>query len=102
MRYENLELIRQKIAMSQKIVAQKDADYALYAGALFEEGQKMALIDVLLKHNLVPKSMVALTKFYRALLNQKRKAFLASTCSEIGKFGFILGLKDETINASSK
>ena len=99
-RYETIELIRQQSSMSQKVVSQKDPDYALYSGAYYEEAHKMALIDVLLKNGFFAKEIIPFVKFYRLYLDQRRKAFFASTSSEITKLGFILGLKDNVIQVT--
>ena len=91
-RYETLESIRQRSSMSQKL-SRKDKEYGKYSGAHMEMARKMALIDVL--HNYGFNSPII--KFYRAFLNQQRKAFFAATCSEISKLGFMLGLPYESI-----
>jgi hypothetical protein len=100
-RYEALETLRKKASMSQKIVSQKDADYALYAGASYDDADKMAKVDVMLEFGLIPEKYVPFVKLYRAFLNQRRKAFFASVgCTEISKLGFLLGIKDERIKAT--
>jgi len=98
-RIENLEIIRRKASMSQQ-VTRKDEDYVKYSGAYLPDAIKMAQIDFLLKHNLVSKKIEKLVTLYRAYLDQQRKAFFASTCSEISKLGFILGLKDASRKAT--
>lgn len=96
-RFESLEIMKQKSSMSQKVVANKDDTYALYAGAYYQDAYTMAKIDVLLELGLIPVKVLPLAKFYRAYLDRRRKAFFASTCSEISKLGFLLGLKRDKI-----
>jgi len=98
-RIENLEIIRRKASMSQQ-VTRKDDEYVLYSGAYLPDAKRMAFIDFMLKHNLLPSQFVVMAKLYRAHLDQQRKAFFASTCSEISKLGFILGLKDASRKAT--
>ena len=95
-RYESLEIVRQKSSMSQKVVTEKDADYARYAGASLADAEKMALLDTLKDCGLSNPIL----SLYRAFLDQRRKAYLASTSSEITKLGFILGLKDDRTSAA--
>ena len=100
-RYEGLEIMRKKASMSQQIVSQKDKEYAWYAGASLDDADKMAKIDTMLKHGLIPKDFIPFVKLYRSFLNQRRKAFFASVgCTEISKLGFLLGLKSVRIKAS--
>lgn len=101
-RFESLEIMKQKSSMSQKVVANKDDTYALYAGAYYEDAYRMALIDNVLEVELLPKSVIPLVKFYRAYLDRRRKAFFASTCSEISKLGFLLGMKRDKIQVGKK
>ena len=102
-RYESLEIMRKKASMSQQVVSQKDADYALYAGACLEDADKMAKIDTMLSFGLIPKPYVPVVKLYRAFLNQRRKAFFASVGStEITKLGFLLGLTTKSMRAGKK
>ena len=96
-RADTLEIIRQKSSMSQKVVSQKDADYALYAGASLADAEEMALLDTLAKYGIT-NPILAL---YRDYLNQRRKAYLASVSSEITKLGFILGLKDDRVSGAN-
>jgi len=84
--------------MSSKII-KKDATYQLYAGAELNAGYKMALVDVLLEHGLIPEQFKIPVKLYRAYLDKQRKAFFASTCSEISKLGFLLGSQRKEIDA---
>lgn len=96
-----MERIRQQASMSRRLVSRKDPEYAWYAGADFYEAIMMARLDTFLKHDLLPKSMVPILKFYRAYLDQVRKAFFASVgCTEITKLGFLLGLEDDRISAT--
>ena len=101
-RYETLELIRQKVSMSQQIVASKDPDYGQYSGASINIASKMALIDTLLKENVFPEQIKPMILFYRSFLDQQRKAFFSSVASEITKLGFILGLTHESKSASNE
>lgn len=89
-RYDTLESILQRQSMSSKII-KKDATYQLYSGVELEAGYKMALVDVLLEHQLIPEKFIVPVKLYRAYLDKQRKAYFASTCSEISKLGFLLG-----------
>ena len=99
-RFETLESIRERASMSQKVVSQKDQDYALYSGASLDIAHKLAVIDWVIENKLIPEKAIPLLKLYRSFLDRERKAFFASVCSEISKLGFILGLKDETIHAT--
>jgi len=102
-KYESLEIMRKKASMSQQIVSQKDADYALYAGASLEDADKMSKIDTVLEFGLIPKPYVPVVKLYRAFLNRRRKAFFASVGStEITKLGFLLGLTGKKMRAGKK
>lgn len=95
-----MELIRQQASMSKQIVSQKDKEYGYYAGATFDDARKMAMIDLMLNMGIFPSKFIPILKFYRAYLNQRRKAFFASVgASEISVLGFILGLEDESIHA---
>ena len=100
---EIIELIRQKISMSAKIVSKVDREYGYYSGASLEIASQLAMIDTILKLGLVPERFVCLLKMMRTHLDQQRKAFFASVgASELTKLGFILGEeKSGTINASS-
>ena len=101
-RYENLESMRRRSSMSQKLSV-KDQEYAWYAGASMDIADKMAVVDVMLKNGLIPKNMIPLVKLYRAYLDQKRKAFFASIGStEITKLGLLLGLKDDRVSFKTK
>jgi len=100
-RYDLLETIRQKASMSKQIVTTKDKEYAFYVGGSYEVTKKMAIIDTMLKAELIPDTMVLLVKLYRSYLDQQRKAFFASVGStEITKLGFLLGLSDDSISAT--
>jgi hypothetical protein len=90
--YELMELIRRKASMSAEIVSKKDAEYGYYSGANWNIASKMAMVDTILKNNLVTPSFQYLIKLYRSYLDQQRKAFFASVGStEITKLGFIQG-----------
>ena len=102
-RQDSMEVVRKKVSMSQQVVSQKDADYALYAGASLEDADKMAKIDTLLEFGLIVKPYVPIVKLYRAFLNRRRKAFFASVGStEITKLGFLLGLTTKSMRAGKK
>lgn len=99
--YEIMELIRRKASMSSQIVTDKDPEYAWYAGASWDIAHKMATIDMMLKHGLIPKKVVPLAKLYRAYLDQQRKAWLSSVGSDIiTKLGFILGDTRKVVRAN--
>jgi len=101
-RYDLMELIRRKSSMSADIVKRKDPEYSWYAGASFEIASKLAMIDVFLKNNLLPKQIIPIVKLYRAYLDQQRKAFFASVGStEITKLGFIQGDPRRVIRATA-
>jgi hypothetical protein len=90
--YELMELIRRKASMSAEIVSKKDAEYSLYSGASWDTASKMALVDTILKNDLINPNLRFIIKLYRSYLNQQRKAFFASVGStEITKLGFIQG-----------
>lgn len=100
--YDLMELIRRKASMSAEIVSKKDAEYAYYSGANFEIASKMALIDTILKHQLVDPALTFLIKLYRSYLDQQRKAFFASVGStEITKLGFIQGDTRKVVSATA-
>jgi len=84
--------------MSQK-VSVKDTEFALYAGGHPETTTEMARIDVMLDTGLIPSPLIPFVKLRRALLDRQRKAWLASTGSEITMLGFLLGKKSESISA---
>lgn len=86
--------------MSQKVVA-KDGNeaYGLYAGAHPEIAAEMAQIEVMLEARLIPKPLVPFVKLRYMLLDELRRAWFASTGSEITMLGFLLGLKSNVINA---
>ena len=92
--------IRQKSSMSQKVVA-KDGNeaYGFYAGAHPEIAAEMAQIEVMLEARLIPKPLVPFVKLRYMLLDELRRAWFASTGSEITMLGFLLGLKSNVINA---
>jgi len=85
-------LTRQKVAMSCKIVEEKDPEYSWYAGGSFEIAHQMAVIDAILKLGLIPSRIAVMAKIYRVYLNQLRKAYFATQGStELTKLGFIQG-----------
>ena len=90
--------IRQKSSMSQK-VAKKDANFGLYAGGHPDIAAEMAQINVMLEANLIPKPLIPFVKLRYMLLDQLRKAWFASTGSEITMLGFLLGLPSDLIHA---
>ena len=104
-RYENLEIIKQKKAMSQNL-AGKDQEYSKYAGADLATAFRMAKIDLILEQNLVSSPrVIKMLKLYRAYLDKQRKAFFASVCGEITKLGFMLGYEEDdtiTVGADNK
>lgn len=89
-RYDTMEMIRQKVTMSQEI-AKKDPEYGWYAGAEPRQASLMAKIDTCLDYGVFPESELPMIKFYRAWLGQQAKAFFASMCGELSKLGFIRG-----------
>lgn len=97
-RYTSFDVVRQKAGMGERL-GNKDREYAYYSGASYEIARKMAMIDTMLKHKVIPEKMVPLIKFYRSYLNQQRKAFFLSVGSDvITKLGVLLGLKDDRIS----
>lgn len=97
-RYSSFEVVRQKAGMGERL-GNKDKEYAFYAGASYEIARKMAMIDTMLKHGLLPKKLVPFVKLYRSYLDQQRKAFFVSVGSDvITKLGVLLGLKDDRIS----
>jgi len=98
--YEDLEIMREKSSMSQKIVQNKDAAYGKYAGASFEIASTMAFIDAFTELGLIPEKDKKPIAEYRKVLDLQRKAFLASTSSEITMLGFLLGIQSEEINVT--
>lgn len=94
-----LEIIRKKTSMSQNI-AQRDNDYSVYSGADLQTADKIAKIQTVLKLKIFPKEINILLKIMLVYLDQRRKAYFASTCSELTKLGFILGYKYESIKAT--
>ena len=85
-------LTKQKIAMSSRIIQDRDAEYGWYAGGSFDIAKRMATIDTILKLGLANPKLAILIKVYRAYLNQMRKAYFATQGStELTKLGFILG-----------
>ena len=85
--------------MSQKVQV-KDPEFGLYAGGNPEIGFKMARLDVMLDAGLIPSKLVPFVKLQRMLLDRQRKAWLASTGSEITVLGFLLGIKSDRITVS--
>jgi len=89
---DTLELIRQKVTMSQSIASKEDEkEYSLYAGAPFNLANQMALLDSILEWGIVPERLKPKIEMYRSFLNKQRKAYFASTSTEITQLGFILG-----------
>lgn len=90
--YDLLEIVKRKASMSADIVSNIDGDYSSYSGGSFETVSKIAIIDTMLKNNILPESVKLLVKLYRSYLNQQRKAFFASVrCDVISQLGFIQG-----------
>ena len=85
--------------MSQQI-AKKDSSYGLYAGAYLEDAYTMALLNVLDKRKMFP-GFEDKVKFLQDYLNERRKAYFASTSTEITKLGFLLGWKGQDISAKN-
>lgn len=98
-RSDSLYEIKQKVTMSQKIVA-KNSDYGEYAGADLETALKMAKIKTLLTTGFIPKNLKPLVTFYLVFLDQKRKAFFGATATELTKLGFILGDERKHLRAT--
>jgi hypothetical protein len=99
--YDLMERIRQQSSMSKQLVSTKDKEYGWYAGGSWEIAEKMAIVDTMLKNNLIPEKFKIFVLLYRSYLNQKRKAFFASVGStEITKLGLMLGLDDNTVTAT--
>lgn len=96
MKSESFYEIKQKISMSQKIVA-KDHDYGDYSGADLETAMKISKIKTLIEAGIIKPS--PLINLALTMLNQKRKAFFGSTSTELTKLGFILG--DERVRKSA-
>lgn len=94
-----LEIFKAKASMSEQ-AANIDPELAHYAGAYLETGYQIAQCDLFLKYGLVPEPFRTLLKFRRAHLQQKRKAELVTSMSEISTLGFILGLKYDIIDAT--
>jgi len=96
-----IELIKRKASMSTQIVTKVDSDYALYVGANYEIGKKMAMIDTMLKHGLIDGRLIPFVKLYRSYLDQQRKAYFSNLCTEITKLGFLLGDQRSVKKATS-
>jgi len=91
--------IERRVSMAAQI-ADKDEEYAFYAGGSFGISSRIAKIDTFLKSGLIPWELIPIVKLYRAYLDQQRKAYLASISSEVTKLGFILGITGETMSAT--
>ena len=99
-RYDSFESIRKKAGMGERLSV-KDQEYAWYVGASFRTASKMAMIDTMLKHGLIPQQLVPFVKLYRSYLDQQRKAFFVTIDSDvITKLGILLGLRDDRISAT--
>ena len=98
-RYATVESIKQRSSMSAQI-EKKDSRYGLYAGADLQRALTMSRIDTMLQLGLFPSQFIPFVKMYRKFLENESIAFFASTCSEISKLGFKLGIKDVSIKAS--
>ena len=99
-RYDSLESIRRKAGMGERL-STKDQEYGWYVGGRFETASKMAIVDTILKHGLIPTQFVPFVKLYRSYLDQQRKAFFVTIDSDvITKLGLLLGVKDDTISAT--
>lgn len=97
------EIFRIKSTMSGQIASTIDHDYALYAGASFEDANTMAFIDICLRNKIISERLIPLVKLYRVYLDQRRKAYFASERADIVSIlGFILGVKDEHKRFSDK
>jgi len=94
----SFELARQRAGMGERL-GNKDNEYGFYSGADYLTAHKMAVLDTMLKHDLVPPQFKAMIKLYRSYLNQQRKAFFASVDADvITKLGMMLGIKDDRIS----
>lgn len=92
--------MRRKAGMGERLSV-KDKEYGWYVGARFETASKMAMVDTMLKHNLIPTQFVPFIKLYRSYLDQQRKAFFVTIDSDvITKLGLLLGVRDDRISAT--
>jgi len=98
-RYDTIELIRKKTSMSQSI-SKKDPSYGLYAGAYLDDAYTMAILNVIEARKMFP-GFEDKIKFLQEYLDERRKAFFASTSTEITKLGFILGYKGKRVSAEN-
>ena len=95
--YDTLYAMKKKITMAQKLTKQ-DGSFKLLTGASTQISETIALIDVATKHKIIPSD--PMLQFFREFLIQKNKALFASTCSELSRLSFYLGLKDDSISAT--
>jgi len=98
-RYDSLELIRKKTSMSQQI-AKKDQSYGEYSGAYLDDAYTLALLKAIEDLPII-EHLQTHVKFLKKFLQERRKAYFASTSSEITKLGFILGYKGYEISAKN-
>ena len=82
----SLEALSKKTSMSQQI-SKKDPSYGLYAGAYLDDAYTLALLNVIEERKMFP-GFEKHTGFLKAYLSERRKAFFASTSTEITKLGF--------------
>ena len=89
--------IRQKISLSQQVQG-KDNEYGLFAGADLKTAIQSSRLVALKKSGVLPKKYWGIVDLILLFNDLKRKAFFASTSSEISKLGFILGMNIEELD----
>ena len=95
--YDTLYEMRKKISMAQRLT-KKDPSFKRLTGASTQISETIALIDVATKHKIIQSD--PMLEFFREFLIQKNKALFASSCSELSRLSFYLGLKDDSISAT--
>lgn len=75
-------MVEQTIAYGGRLAA-KHPDVVVYAGGLFIEMRKMAMIKWILQNKLCPKDIVPHLKLFYKYLDEERKAYFMSDGSDV-------------------
>jgi hypothetical protein len=95
----DVEIFKRTATWAEQIVS-KDPDYQDYAGAPFDIGEKLALVDIALRYLIKDPQFRLIMKLYRAYLIQKRKAYFSGIlANQITMLAFIKGGRTREIDA---
>jgi len=97
--YYDIEIFRRTATWAEQIVW-NDPVFQDYAGAPWEIGERMAIIDLFLTYLIENPQYRTLLKLLRAYLLQKKKAFFAGViANQITMLAFLKGGKLPAIDA---